>query len=342
MTSEHSPGGSTENRIKTVSIGGATFDLFVSCDHSVIEQHDGRSVFALPLGEKVPVKKITGACGGGASNTSVGLARLGCDAEFIGVVGDDQWGQSLINNMHKHGVRTDHVTVIEEETSSFSIIFNDDDGERVIVYDAGTNEHLHDANFPREHIADADWVYVNHLHERSCVIQDDIIAMLVGHGSPHVTWNPGGSQIDLGMNNTLNRQLLADTDILLLNKEEALRFTGAPDIDAALRAFVSIGTHIVCITDGKRGSVATDGKQIVRCPNAPATVIDTTGAGDAFGTGLTWAIATGLDLPTALRAATINAASVVSALGAQAGLLTETAMRSQLNALHLELRVDAF
>jgi sugar/nucleoside kinase (ribokinase family) len=59
-------------------------------------------------------------------------------------------------------------------------------------------------------------------------------------------------------------------------------------------------------------------------------VVDTTGAGDAFGTAAAWAIAEGQSLPIALVAGTLNAASVVGKIGAQAGLLTEKQLRDQL------------
>lgn len=328
-------------RPRTLSVGGATFDLFVFCDHTVIKQAGRTSAFSLPLGAKVPVQKIVGACGGGASNTSVGLQRLGCDAMFVGVVGDDQWGQALLKNLEAEGVRTENVTVIEEETSSFSIVFTTETGERVIIYDAGTNEHLHDVTFPKDALSNVDWVYLNHLHERSCVIQDELVAMLTAPGSPKLTWNPGGCQIKMGMNHILHRTLLAHTEVLLLNKEEALEFTGKTAADDALRACREAGARNVCITDGKNGAIAADGKQIYQCPVAQAAVVDTTGAGDAFGTALTWAILSGFDLPTALKAATINGASVVSAIGAQTGLLTETDMITKLRELDLNVMARA-
>lgn len=342
MTRAKANNGSEGRTLKTVSIGGATFDLFVACPHSIIDERGGKSVFALPLGEKIPVDRIIGACGGGASNTSVGLSRLGCTAGFIGVVGDDQWGQALLKNLKDEGVSTDGVTIVENETSSFSIIFNAENGERVIVYDAGTNEHLHDVTFPRHVLEAADWVYLNHLHERSCAIQDDLVALLTAATAPQLTWNPGGCQISMGMHHPLNRKMLAQSAVLLVNKEEAFAFTGATTIPEALRAFMDTGVRRACITDGKRGATATDGKSMVACPNAPASAVDTTGAGDGFGTALTWAIATGLDLPTALRAASINAASVVSAIGAQPGLLTDTDIRRKLDTVELGVQTSAF
>jgi sugar/nucleoside kinase (ribokinase family) len=76
--------------------------------------------------------------------------------------------------------------------------------------------------------------------------------------------------------------------------------------------------------------VASDGQHTYSCPILPVQVIETTGAGDAFGTGASYALLTGFGLPEALVAGTLNSASVVSAVGAEAGLLTETQIRERM------------
>jgi ribokinase len=139
-----------------------------------------------------------------------------------------------------------------------------------------------------------------------------------------------------------NAALVAVTDLLFLNKEEALAFTGATTEKDALKMLIHAGTKIACITDGKNGCTATDGTTLFHYPIAPCEVLDTTGAGDAFGTGVTWGILNGKDLPTSLRAGTINAMSVVQVIGAQAGLLTETKMQSALESIRLHLTTEPF
>jgi ribokinase len=330
-------------RKRTISIGGATYDLFVQTGSDVVRSVEGHKVFNLPLGEKVRVQNVVETCGGGANNTSVGLARLGCDAQFFGVLGNDQWGEKLLENFRKEGVDIRSVTIVEGEMSSFSIILSASSGERTILYEPGTNAHLHDANFNRASLADADWVYLNHIQEHSCVIQDDIVDMLTSDRSICFSWNPGGCQIDAGMQDKNNLLLLGQTDFLQLNREEALRFTKMQTVEEALRALTAQGVKIVCVTDGSKGVIASDGKALYRCPVlTDVEVVDTTGAGDAFGTGATWALVEGLDLPTALRAGTINATNVVSALGAQAGLLTDTQMKQRLSEISLAVDVTAF
>ncbi len=316
--------------IKTLSIGGATFDLFVRTDASVVHEAEGKEVFSLPLGEKIRISDVISTAGGGAANTSVGLSRLGCTAAYCGVIGADQWGSALVENFRKEDVSTETATIVDHETTSFSLILSAGSGERVILNHPGTARHLQDATFDREAIRSVDAVFLNHIHKESCMIEDDIIQIFADNPSIHLSWNPGGCQIELGLDEEHNKQLVAHTDILFLNREEALAFTSADNAHDALRILVAAGASIVCITDGKNGCMATNGKTIYHCPIIPCDVVDTTGAGDAFGTGVTWGFLSGKDLPTSLKAGTINATSVVGVIGAQKGLLTLTQMESEL------------
>jgi sugar/nucleoside kinase (ribokinase family) len=207
----------------------------------------------------------------------------------------------------------------------------------VILYTPGTNEHLHDAIFDRAAAAEVDWMILNHIQEQACVIEDDLIEILANKDTK-LTWNPGGCQIDAGIRGKNNHLLLSHTTLLVLNKEEALKFTGASNVHEALKQLLLCHVHYVCITDGSRGTIATDGTSIYQCPVDPeANVIDTTGAGDAFTTGVTWALLRGMNLPEALRAGTINSSSVVGAIGAQAGLLTDNEIRTRMQSTTLSV-----
>lgn len=321
------PASKTDKKPKTLSIGGATYDLFVRLHGSNIGEYNGREALAFPLGDKIRVKEVIETEGGGACNTAIGLSRLNCEARFAGVIGDDQWGQVLVKNFLEEGVKTDCLTIVEDEISSFSIILSGENGERVILYEPGTNGHLHDATFNKEMASRMDWVYLNHIQENTCIIEDDLIEILTADNGPFLTWNPGGCQIKTGLKANNNRLLLGHTNLLLLNRQEVLAFTELDDTDKAMRKLLETGAKNICITDGSRGTCASDGKNIYNCPALKNTIVkDTTGAGDAFGTGVTWALINKLPLPDALKAGTINAASVVSYTGAQAGLLTDTDM----------------
>lgn len=334
MTNEQPP-------IRTLSIGGATFDLFMKIGDSAVHEEGAERIIALPLGSKIRVEDITGTCGGGANNTSVGLARLGCAAAFTGVLGDDQWGEIIRLNFEKEGVSTDYITVIEKEHSSFSLILSAPDGERTILTHKSMDRHFHDVTFDREAAGSMDAVYLNHIHRNTAVIEDDIIASLASSGI-HLTWNPGGGHIDAGLDDEGNRKLTAVTGLMLLNKEEALAFARTRTVKDALHKLAQAGAKVVCMTDGPRGAIATDGQNLYSCPSLPCTVIDSTGAGDAFGSAATWGLLCRNDLPTALKAGTINATSVVGSVGAQKGLLTKTQIQTELSRTDIHVAVEPF
>lgn len=320
--------------LHSVSVGGSTYDLFIQTAQNHVAAVGGEEFFLLPTGEKLPLQGVQETCGGGAANTSVGLARLGFKASYCGVISADQWGNYMLENFKKEHVNTDSITITESEISSFSIILSSTTGERTILYAAGSGRHLHDANFDKDAIAAADWLFYNHIQEQSCVIHDDIIE-LAQKDSLQITWNPGGYQLQMGTDDASMQALLKNTTLLQLNREEALRFTNCKNKLEALKTLVGFGVQNVCITDGQHGVIASDGKYVYSCSIIPTETVDATGAGDAFGTGTTWGLSQGLPLPDALKAGTINSASVVSHLGAQTGLLSQTNMESRLSATTL-------
>ncbi len=328
----------TTTRQPTVlTIGGATYDLFVRTGKDVVKVDANTQAILLPIGHKIRVQEVVETCGGGATNTAVGLKRLGCATSFCGIVGSDQWGDRILANLKKEGVDISPATIVDGEMSSFSIILNTETGERVILYATGANAHLHDATFDKESAATSDWIVFNHIHEKSCIIQDDIVEVLKNaNRKMGMTWNPGGRQLTQGMDAADNAALLKYTTLLLLNKEEAIAFSGKKTVPAAIKALLKAGAMSVCVTDGKHGCTASDGRMMYHCPTiADVKIIDTTGAGDAFGTGATWALLRGADLQTALKAGTINATSVLATTGAQAGLLTDIEIQKRLNETRL-------
>lgn len=322
---------------RTLSIGGASYDLFMNVD-AMTDSKDGENVIHLPVGAKVMINQIHETAGGGAMNSSVGLSRLGMKASFCGVLGDDQWGQRLMETLKKEGVNGATATVTEQETTGFSIVLLLPNGERTILHHHGTNKHLDDVTFALDMIPQCDAVYLNRLSDDACVIENDIVAMFEKHQDIHLTWNPGGCQIEATMHAPDKAALLKHTDLLLLNKEEADMFTGCTDMKEQLRCLLKSGAKHVCITDGNKGAYGADASGTFFCPpKKDIVIVDATGAGDAFGVGMTWALLEGKELPIALKAGTLNAASVIGAIGAETGLLTETQMNHQLASVSLDV-----
>ena len=327
MTSDRTP------HSDLVSIGSAAIDVFVRAPHSIAQCENGH-VIQFPLGAKIKVEEAIQTCGGGATNTAVGFARLGMTARFCGITGDDAWGDAIRKTLEKEGVLTDASVIVEGEISSFSIVLLDGgSGARTILYSPSVNAHMGDSVFPRDLLKSSDWMYLNHLSDISTMILDDCLALVTKPSGRKFAWNPGGTQIRQGMAEPMIAALLPHTDLLFLNKEEALAFTRTSSVQEAMRACMHAGVAVLCVSDGERGAQCTDGQSVWSAlPPTTGRIVDTTGAGDAFATGVTWGVWKGMSLPESLQAGMINAASVLGFIGTKQGLLSHTDIIASMEA----------
>ena len=93
-----------------------------------------------------------------------------------------------------------------------------------------------------------------------------------------------------------------------------------------------LGPKIVVITDGPKGAYSYDGKEMLFMPPYPdpAPPLERTGAGDAFSSTFTVALALGKTVREAIVWAPVNPMSVVQQIGAHAGLLTREQIEEYL------------
>ena len=81
---------------------------------------------------------------------------------------------------------------------------------------------------------------------------------------------------------------------------------------------------VAIVSDGPEGVMASDGKTIVRAGMyEDVKVLDRTGAGDAFGSGFLSQWAVGASLKDSIVFASANSTSVVTKIGAKAGILSK-------------------
>ncbi|MFH9350860.1 carbohydrate kinase family protein [Kitasatospora sp. NPDC017646] len=116
------------------------------------------------------------------------------------------------------------------------------------------------------------------------------------------------------------REALALVDVFTPNDAEALRLTGARDLDGAIAVLAGLVPTLV-VTRGARGAVAVgDGGRYEAAPVSLAAGIDPTAAGDCFNAGLVHGLLNGWRLPQCLAAATICGAAATTGPGSSAAL----------------------
>lgn len=324
-----------------ITIGSATIDAFVECESanivSVCTKSSSSEFMSYPYGAKVEIDGFQTAVGGGGINAAANITNLGFKTCAIFKVGDDFQGKSIMAKVENAGVDTSCVIKSKTESSGFSIILLSFEGNRTVLAHRGTNGTIKTSEIDFEAIKKAKWLYIAPLNGNSGAVLDKL-ACFAEENNVNVAINPGSSSLKKGLKHF--EKILATAEIVVMNKEEASLVTKIevrpdtktesfssetihPDIKAMLDKLKSTDAKVVIITDGKNGVYANDGNHYYKCPEFPAKVVSTLGAGDALSSTFMAALEhTDWDVKKSLMMASVNAASVVSNFGAQEGFLT--------------------
>jgi sugar/nucleoside kinase (ribokinase family) len=199
-----------------------------------------------------------------------------------------------------------------------TIVVLSDGGVRAMLTDRGAN-----AETAPEQVTDAllDAHDALHLtgHVLSGADRDDGWRDLLARAARHDVLTcvaPGSAGLlrQVGAERVL--RVVEGADVLLAGLDEARLLTGATEPEAAARALAR--THpLAVVTLGAGGSLLVRGDRLVHVPVAPATVVDVTGAGDAYAAGLLAALLAGADDADAGRRAAALAARAVERVGAR-------------------------
>lgn len=312
-----------------VAIGETTIDAFIRLQDALVEtDHNGENPkLCIPFGTKIPYESVEEVLAvGNAANASVGAARLGLRSALVAYVGKDQNGQKCIASLKKDGVSTEYISVDETKDTNYHyvLLFGD---ERTIL-----QKHSH-FNYTLPAISKPKWIYLTSLGETSMPLHEKLAEYLKVNPDVKVSFQPGIFQIKMGAEKL--RQIYERTDIFFCNIEEAktiLNISEHIEIKDLIIKMKSLGPKIIVLTDGMKGAYTYDGTTVNFMPPYPdpKPPIDRTGAGDAFSSTFTTALASGESIETALKWAPINSMSVVQEIGAQKGLLSRDALTSWL------------
>jgi len=278
-------------------------------------------------GETCLALQRTDAPGGKGSNQAIQAARCGARVAILAAVGCDAAGDEAMAVWARDGVDASMVARVADRATGMALILLDRAGENSIVVDPGANGAL-DARHVQ---AAADLIASARL----------VIAQL--ETSTAATRLAFGIARAAGVRTLLNAapapegpldDLLALTDMLVVNEGEGEALSGRRDVEDMGAALLAMVGEAVIVTLGGQGAMAfTKPAPPIRRPAYPVDVVDTTGAGDAFIGALGARLAITPDLaaalPSALRWGLAAGALACTALGAT----TSFADRARIAAL---------
>ena len=292
---------------RIVVIGSANMDMIIRTSH-------------IPrVGETILGEDFIQSLGGKGANQAIAAARLGADVTFIARLGNDHFGRVMLESYKQEGVDISHIIIDGEYPTGVALILIDSKGENVICVAPGANAKLSvdDIAASEDVIKSADYVL---LQLEIPIVTVEYAIRLAAKYHVRVVLNPAPIA-------KISRDILELIDVLTPNHSEAIVMAeekGSLSGEVALALRRKFNIKNVVITMGKNGTaISSESSPIPKViPGFIVDPVDITGAGDAFNSGLAFALASGLEVEEAVRYANAVGALAITRLGAQSSLPT--------------------
>lgn len=326
---------SLRSSFDVITVGAAVQDTYVRSKalEEIRDPHapDGLDV-RMPFGAKIEVQDYHVLSGGGATNAAVTFARMGLKTGCICRMGQDRIGTALVDELKQEHIATTFVQYDANHNTGASVILLSGTGHRVILTHRGASAHIatHVLPWSRMH---TQWLYIASVADNLPLLKE-----LFAHAAKQhlrVAWNPGGGELTEGLRKLT--PFLKQTDVLILNREEASLLSELPQrhLKQMFKKLSRYPRYATLITDGQKGAYAQFESTIFYTPAIASERVNTTGAGDAFGSGFISGLIHQLDIEDALRLAALNAAGVVSHMGPKTGILKRLPSAKERSRVHI-------
>ena len=273
-----------------ITIGSNTLDILIQIDDilrfELFDKEIIKKYTAIEYSRKLNVKNVKFVPGGSGGNIAANCSMLGLTSAFIGVMGNDFSAEICLTDLKQRGVDLSQVIQTDKDCTALSIILRTPWGkDRSILAYKGANNLLKPSDVKEElfnNIKAFAWTSLT--TEESCKAIEKAIT---------ITKNKGGMVFAAPSMSIIKNApkwakiLISNSDVVSLNLEEAQEFTGESKKTLMIKTFLDMGIKLISITDGPNGSIISDGKIIINSGVYSAgKVEDTTGAGDAFLSGI--------------------------------------------------------
>lgn len=289
--------------MKILCIGQSAYDITLPMDHYPIEN------------KKVRVYGKVECGGGSSSNAAYLLAKWGIPTYFAGVVGNDHYGNRIIEEYNKIGVNTKYLEVSEEfSTTSSYIIANTSNGSRTILTNKDKNISMNHFDFEEDEF---DYIYMDGYEKDAC-----LEAMKKNKNAITI--------LDAGSCKEATITLAHMVDYVVCSHDFAEEYSGIKinydDIETIKNAYYflkkELGHHVI-ITLEDRGCFTEIDNEVELISSISVKAVDSTGAGDIYHGAFTYCLLMGYDIRKCLKFSNITGALSVLKIGSRLSIPTK-------------------
>ncbi|MEA3272578.1 MAG: carbohydrate kinase family protein [Patescibacteria group bacterium] len=312
-----------------ITIGSATRDVYLRSPAFDLIKSDKFSTgtgSCLALGSKNEASEIFLDTGGGATNVAITFGNLKLKTGTITNIGDDPAGKEIIQILKKSKVDTSLIQRDRKHFTSYSTLLLTKSGHRSILVYRGASKFLNWKKVPKD--IRTKWFYITSLAGNIKLLKE--IFKFAKKNKIRIAWNPGKKELEFGAKKL--KGLIRQAEVFNLNREEATKLVREvyKDKKKIFKKMEKLESRIIVITDGARGAYARNDGQWYFAKSFGTKPVNTTGAGDAFGSGFVSGLIIKNDLKYALALATINADGLIQKMGAKSGVLTKLPSKKEI------------
>ena len=311
-------------RFDLLCIGNAIVDVVARTDDAFLSRHDmrkgGMALIDAAAAEALYSQMPPGieTSGGSAANTAAVAASLGAKVAYLGKVADDQLGGVFRHDINAVGVHFPSSPLVGGAPTARCLILVTPDAQRTMNTFLGACVTLGEADVEDALVADAAVTYLEgYLFDPPAAQAAFYRAAAAAHEAGRKVALSLSDAFCVDRHRSAFRDLVAGhVDILFANEAEICSLYEANEFDEAAQA-AQRDVTLAVLTRSAAGSVVLTPQARIEIDAAPAQVVDTTGAGDAFAAGFLTALTAGKTLEICGRLGSAAAAVAISQYGAR-------------------------
>ncbi|MBN9559168.1 MAG: adenosine kinase [Alphaproteobacteria bacterium] len=311
-------------RFDILGIGNAIVDVVAAVEERFLSKHDMRKgsmaliddATAEALYRAMPPAQESS--GGSAANTCAVAAALGAKVAYLGKVADDTLGTVFAHDIGAAGVHFPSTRLIGGAPTARCLILVTPDGERTMNTFLGACVTLGEADVDTALVADAAVTYLEgYLFDPPAAQAAFRLAAETAHRAGRWVALSLSDPFCVDRHRAAFRDLVrGHVDILFANEAELCSLYEQEDFMVAAEA-ARRDVALAALTRSEAGSVVVQGGETVQIAAEPTSVVDTTGAGDAYAAGFLAGLTAGRSLAACGRIGSIAAAEIISHFGAR-------------------------
>lgn len=282
---------------------------------TLLEQEQQEKLLA-ELKSRFGLKKRAG--GGSAANSIVAISQFGGSTFYACKVADDETGDFYMKDLKAAGVKTRLDQIKGEGVTGKCMVMVTDDAERTMNTFLGITSDFSKDDLHLEDLKQSEYLYIEGylvtsekskeavLTARQVARESGVKTAFTFSDPAMVTYFKDGIS-----------EIIGDgVDVLFCNEEEAQTYTGADNLNDAIKALTQIADKVV-VTLGSKGAIVSSQGKHVDIEASPVTAKDTNGAGDMFAGAFMYALTQGMSDRDAGMLASESAARIVATFGAR-------------------------